>query len=183
MSEEFNFDFDHDQPAEVKIKFQSRVWTLREATEETAVKWRGMQLSNARVVDGQLQANVDRIAESQAFLVSRCLFDEEGKPVKLDVVKAWPSRVVRPLFERCKEISSLNEGEDQAALEKRFGEVVVKVGSLALTEPERQQWADWMVETVREKLAHTPLNGSPEEREKNSSPAGANNSESHPVSA
>jgi hypothetical protein len=183
MSEQFDFDFDQGQPTEVKIRFQGKNWTLREASEETAVKMRGMQLSNARVVGGQLQANVDRIAESQAFLVSRCLFDDENKPVKVEVIRSWPSRVVKPLFERCKEMSGLAEQDDQPALEKRFVELVGKLGALAATEPERQQWAEWMIGAVHDKLAITPLKGSAEEAEKNSSTVIANNSESLPASA
>ena len=58
----------------------------------------------------------DGLAEAEPLLVSLCLRqkldDGVTRPVTLDIVLSWPNRVIKPLFEKCKEISDLGEGPE-----------------------------------------------------------------------
>jgi hypothetical protein len=134
MSDELNFD--DLSLIEVPVTIAGKKYVLREADEDTAAAYRNAAIAGARIEDGQLTEMPSNLAGVQSLLVSRCLFPcaESGspssKPVPREVVGSWPSRIVKPLFERAKEISELDEDEtleglveQQAKLGKRIAKM------------------------------------------------------------
>lgn len=103
-------------PIEVPIRIGKDRYILREATADAARKWRNSIMSSTTVVDGKVTA-VGNLADSEAYLLSMCLYpvrpDTHGtvsnKPVHISTILSWPNRIVRPLFERAKVISGLEE--------------------------------------------------------------------------
>lgn len=102
-------------------------FAIVEADEATAVKWKNKQVSSAKIGPKGNFTGVGDVADSEPFLVSMCLrrvkdgvtktgLDGEelkladlGDAVDLKTVRTWPARVIRPIFERIKEVSDLNE--------------------------------------------------------------------------
>lgn len=110
-TDELNFDL---TPVEVPVTIGGKAYVLREASEAAACTWKNTAISKARVRDGKVES-LGNLADQQPLLVSLCLFEsgEPGKekPVSLQTVKSWPSRVVSALFDRAKAMSKLGEDE------------------------------------------------------------------------
>lgn len=132
------FDYDDDKPQEFLVCYRGHRYILTEANETAAIKFRNASLKAARITMGDNAPNGARMeggAEAQAVLVSGCLFqtlpdpaapdhlkDKDGKGWKIkrdrngrgigvdykDVVEMG-SKIVKPLFEKAKEISALSE--------------------------------------------------------------------------
>lgn len=110
-------------------------YELLEATGDDATQYRNKILSGTRrFPDGSV--SVQGIAETEPFLVSRCLFkrkaeDDTANWVRCTVkeVKELKSSTQKALFERAKEISSLEEDETEETiegLERRLEELRAK---------------------------------------------------------
>jgi hypothetical protein len=128
MSDDLNFA--SIALVEVPVTLGDKKYVLREASEAAALRFRGSQLQDAKLVDGKVSANISRVAESQALLVSLCLFDENGKPVPLATVLDMRARIVKRLFDKAKEISDLDEREGKEELEKRLADTQAKIKAL-----------------------------------------------------
>jgi hypothetical protein len=107
---------------EVPVVLGDKRFILRECDEETAVKYRNMQSKATRFSkDGSLVA-VEGLADTEPFLVARCLFEEgKDKPIgdmELKKLIRRP-RIVRKLFDKIKEMSQLEEA-DEATLRKQM---------------------------------------------------------------
>ena len=113
MSDNHEFDFDQQLvTTEIPVRYQGKDYTLREPSEDSAAKYRSFQLRNARMVGGKLNADITKIAESQAFLLSMCLYNGDGHAVSIGIIRSWPARIIKPLFEKAREMGSLIEGEE-----------------------------------------------------------------------
>ncbi len=134
MSNDFNFD--DLSVTEVPVSYGGIKYILREASEDVAAAYRNASIAGAKLEDGKLVEMPGNIAGVQALLVSRCLFPITGegevstKPVPQKVVGGWPSRVVKPLFEKVKEISELDEEEDLEALFKQRDKLNERISEL-----------------------------------------------------
>lgn len=113
--DELNFDL---AVKEVAATIGGKKYTLREASEDAAIKYKNALARSVRVADGKVVGS-DGVGDAQALLVSLCLFetiaDDAGRPagernVPLVTVRGWPARVVRPLFHRAEQISGLEDG-------------------------------------------------------------------------
>lgn len=135
------FDFDDLAPIEIPVRIAGVAYILREASEAAACKWRNHQLKATRMADGKV-TGMDGMADAEPLLVSLCLcqtnpdgtlkLDPQRNPanVPLALVLSWPARIVKPLFEKAKEISDLTEKETADALEKRLLETREKLDKL-----------------------------------------------------
>lgn len=84
-------------------------YELREASAASACLWQNDLLSKAKMgPDGKVQS-AKGIADSEPYLVHLCLVDTKGERVPLATVRSWPSRIVKELFKKAKEISGLDE--------------------------------------------------------------------------
>ena len=166
-----DLNFEDLTPIERPVSIGQKKYILREASEGAACQYRNATLKGARMADGKI-VGMDGVADAEPLLVSLCLhpvgpndkirLDTSGNPVPTDlrIIRAWPPRVVRALFDTLKEISpGLEEKEDQKALEKRFAETTEKLVALSESGRDRDAWREWLHQTVDEKLGTTPNQG------------------------
>lgn len=138
MVEELNFD--DISLKEIPVSIERKKYVLREATGDTACRYRNAVLHCTELGPEGSPATIKGLADVEPFLVSLCLFetclDERGNPtsersVPVSVIRKWPSRVQKALFERAKEISELSEEEeDLESLTKKRKEVNEKIVKL-----------------------------------------------------
>jgi hypothetical protein len=93
-------------PREEPVTIDGKKYTLREISEgDSIVERREMAKGVSLNSDGKPTAIPENLSENEAFVVSRCLFDESNTPVSINTIKTWPRRVVRALFDRCQELN------------------------------------------------------------------------------
>jgi hypothetical protein len=117
------------EPLEIQVKIGDKEFLLKEADEDAARIWRSAQMKNARVADGKLQANIS-IYDGQSLLVSMCLFDRGGEAVSINVIRKWPTRIVKKLYMWIRENSDLEEKEDASTLQKERDKIDEKLKAL-----------------------------------------------------
>ncbi len=100
------------EPIEIAYSIQGKNYTLREASESAAIKWRDRMMQGLRIGESGKIVGFSSLSGAEPLLVHLCLFDGENKNVPLSVVEGWPSRVVKVLHEKAKEISDLGEEEN-----------------------------------------------------------------------
>lgn len=88
------------------------VFTLKEATIGAAAKYRNALLECATIGPDGKPSKFSGMADVEPLLVSLCLFDADGNGVPLSTVNEWPSRIVKQLFNRIKDVSDLDEDEE-----------------------------------------------------------------------
>jgi hypothetical protein len=105
-----------------KVMLGGHEYELREATGEAATTYRNAMLKATQLGPNGKPKSLDGFANAEPLLVSLCLFKKDGvgwSSVDLDVIKSWPSRVQKELFNRAKEMSDLDENENADALYKQ----------------------------------------------------------------
>ena len=128
-------DFGDDpKPRQFNVRYGGKAYVAVEASEGAAVAYnnammRAMKMSGQGNITG-----VDGMAEVEPILVGHCLYeatpagtlplDQTGDPlasalVPPQAIRRWPSRVVKPIFDRIKAISDLGGEETEEALEKQ----------------------------------------------------------------
>lgn len=104
-------------------------YILREADETTATKWRNSVIACSRYSKGQMNS-IRGLGETQALLVSMCLFNGDDKTVSLETIRSWPSRVVKALFEEAKEISDLEKEDTLEELKEQRTEIEERITNM-----------------------------------------------------
>lgn len=113
MSEETQIvDYGDLELATEKVKVGGKVYTLTEATESEAKSYRNFMIGKARMKKGET-VGYGAIGDAQSYLLSKLLRNLEGHLVNQTEINSWPSRIVSPLFDRAKDISGLNDGENK----------------------------------------------------------------------
>lgn len=112
-------DFGDISLIEVPVKIAGKDYILREASGGAAEKYRDASIAGMTFTDGKL-TRVEGLAGVESLLVSLCLFNDKGLPVPLSLIRSWPSRVQKRLFERAKKISDLNESKIQDQITEAF---------------------------------------------------------------
>jgi hypothetical protein len=109
---------------EVYVRYKGKRYVLREPTEDATIRVQRLYMQGAKVIDGKVNASVDRVAEAQATLVSLCLFDcETDKTVPLQTLYGWESSVVKFLFRKVDAmLKARGEGGGAGGEEERLGE-------------------------------------------------------------
>ncbi len=117
-NKEDEFDFDLTERTYGPFPIDGEQYILVEATSQAATDMRNITLRGASMKDGRVEMGAG-LAQAEPFLVSKCLFklDDAGKrhPMSLDTIRNWPSRVVKPLYNKAYEISGLKEDDGKAA--------------------------------------------------------------------
>jgi len=111
MSDDFQVEYDL-KVQEVPVTIGGTKYLLREASEDAACQYRNAAMRGAKMTDGTV--TLGGAADVEPLLVSLCLFEMDAsgaviRNVPLVTVKNWPARVVKPLFNKVKEMSSLDE--------------------------------------------------------------------------
>lgn len=137
---EITLDFSDLKTIEIPFSFRGKSYILREAGCDAACKWRNSILKGTRFAADGKATQVENLADSEPLLVSLCCFEllnREGtvhyRPVPVQEVRGWPSKMVKKLFETAKEISELGEEETVSDIDKRIKELNEKKQKL-LTE-------------------------------------------------
>lgn len=102
--------FESIELIEIPVELGDKKYVLREATGAVACKYRDALLSNTQMgSDGKASIKINN--ETEVLLVSLSIFETDGRPVSIATVKGWPSRIVKALYTKVKEISELDEKE------------------------------------------------------------------------
>lgn len=111
---------------EVPVRVGGKDYVLREASEDAFRQYQNSIMRAGRFKNGE-QVGFEDIADSDSLLLSLCLFEgyEHPKgstklnyrPVLLKTVRDWPRRITKPLIDRCKLISGIDERKDKTAQE------------------------------------------------------------------
>jgi hypothetical protein len=109
--------FDDITPIEEKVFVGGEEYVLRETSGDAAVHYDNARLACYEYQDGKL-ARVHDLADLEPLLVSLCLFDSSGLGMPEKKIRGWPSRVQKAMYERAREISSMNEPSQ--SLEKQI---------------------------------------------------------------
>jgi len=121
MSESWKFDL---QPRQIKVEIGDKSYVLKEASEDAAAKYQNALFRSTTLGPDMKPVKVDGLADIEPLLVSLCLYDGEENLVPLDVIRSWPARIVKKLYQWVRENSDLeggegDEGEDRE--EERLG--------------------------------------------------------------
>lgn len=128
-------DFGDATPVEVAVKISGKQYTLKEALGDAVTKFNGLRAQAGRFQDGKFVGVRGSMANAEPFLVSLCLCDENGKPVPEKVIRAWPSRIQKQLYEKVKDLSEIDDREDLESLEKQLKEITKKIAKLKGEDP------------------------------------------------
>lgn len=109
----FNEDSDLDLVEKsFRFKIGGQPYIIVEANGETATLYQSKILSGVTMTEGKIEG-MSGVALGQLYLVSQCLkkLDADGVPcaVSIETVKAWPNRIVKPIYEKIRELSDLVE--------------------------------------------------------------------------
>ena len=99
----------HEEP----VFLGDKKFVLREASSGAATRYRNALLDCATMGPEGKPSKLSGMASVEPLLVSLCLFEEDGKPVPLAEIERWPSKIVKRLFNRVKDVSDLDEAEDE----------------------------------------------------------------------
>lgn len=144
-----DFDFNDLSVREVPFKYNGKDYVMREASEAASVAYRNATLRAAKMEDGKVRG-MDGLADGEPILVAACVFERyqagnetRERPVLLAEVNRWPARVVKPLYEKIKEISELEDKETVDSLQKRITALEARRRELlAKTDAEKKAEAD-----------------------------------------
>ena len=128
MKDEYNFD--SHEAIEILFIVKGKNYVLREASGETACVFRNAQIACTTMGPEGKPEKFEGVADVEPLLVSRCSWEQtsEGKErsVSIAVVKSWPSRVQKKLFNDAKRISELDESSLEDLIKER-DEIVERI--------------------------------------------------------
>jgi hypothetical protein len=128
--------FDSCDLIEVPVAIGKVSYKLREASGGDAIKWRNFFTRQTRINEEGKLAGLGDMADGEALLVSMCLYEVlaagelANQPVPITTVRAFPSRMLKVLFARCKEISELDEVDTEDALVEEIAKLTAKLEKL-----------------------------------------------------
>ena len=104
---------------EEPVEIGDKKYLLKEANGDASARYRNFLFSQTKLGPGGKPQSIGSMADAEPLLVSLCLWEpgekeNQCKRVDLALVKSWPSRVVKALYNKAKEMSDLDEEEDKA---------------------------------------------------------------------
>ena len=137
MSDIPNFDFDSQpslEPAEIPVVYKKVHYVAREASEEAVIAYRATMSRGTTIEEGVVNMS-DGISAADAVLVAYCLYKADS-PAHLDVsvVRAWPHRIVKPIYEWIKLVSGIDEEDTPEKVDKAIARLQRKKDALAKKE-------------------------------------------------
>lgn len=128
-------DFGTLEEIEIPVKIKGkdgkvREYILREASGEAVVQYRNAMFQRTTLGPEGKPTKLQGFGDVEPLLVSLCLFETTAngteRNVPVTVVKAFPGRVQKKLYETALDISDLREEDTIAELEKRLLEAKKK---------------------------------------------------------
>lgn len=131
---------------EVPVKIDDENYVLMEASGLAVKEWRNAMSSGLEMVmdDDADSRKVSGIkpGDEETLLLSMCLYrrDEKGAMEGVSKVKieSWPERVIKPLYEKLKDISDLDEDNTIEGLEKQRDKLNKTIDKLKKKEETRK---------------------------------------------
>ena len=117
-------------PKEVRVTLGTDKFTLREASGSAGLQFRAARQKCFKRNDKGEVSEVTGLEQTEALLVSLCLFDAEDKPVPEAVVTKWPYKVQRALYVKATKISYLVEEDTLEELIKERDELNKRIEEL-----------------------------------------------------
>jgi len=133
--EELNFD--SITLIEVPVTIAGKKYVLREADGNAAIAFRNAQLQYMHFSEDGKPQSMQGMAATETLLVSLCLVDEAGANVPEQVIRKWPNRIQKTLYERAREISELDDDTEEA-LEKQMQNLQRRLGKLRKDSPKNE---------------------------------------------
>ena len=150
----FGLDFSSIEVIEIPVVGPDKNnYVLREASGDSVARFNNARGRCVQFKDGGM-SSVDGQGDLEAFLVSLCLFHikddcdtsdpstwtaDVKKSVKAPIIRAWPERVVRPLFEKAKEISEVDEPEDLKTLQEQRNKLDEQIKNIERNAPKNER--------------------------------------------
>lgn len=107
-------DLDALEPIEIPFNYNGKEYTLREASGSAATFWRNRVTAATKMGPGGRVQGFKNLADTEPLLVHLCLFDNAtGENVPENVVKGWPNRIMKRLYDMAIEISGLDDERDE----------------------------------------------------------------------
>lgn len=123
-------NFDSIELTEVPVTIAGLKYILREADTPTAVAYKDRMLACTSMTDGGDSVKISGLAQLEPFLVKKCLFygpgqEHEGKQVVPSFVDSLPHKITKALYNEVREISDLEESDDDTIekLEKKLAKL------------------------------------------------------------
>ncbi len=114
-SEELSFDLEVVQKP-VKIRTPEGVvknYVLKELNGTERDKFLNNMSARMRTDPSGKPTGLKTFDGLQSYLISRSLFDEEGKLVSEKEINSWPARVQAALFTEAQKLSGLDQGAEE----------------------------------------------------------------------
>lgn len=141
-------DFSSLTPISIRKNIGGVWYELREASEAASVRYKDAATACFQYNADGKAVSVKNAASVEPLLISLCLFvvdetkpENQWKPVPEAVIRAWPARVCKWLFDKAKEISELNDMETVESLEKQKAEIDKKIAKLQEDSAKNEQLA------------------------------------------
>lgn len=140
----YDIDLGDLEPRRLRIKIGGKLYVLNEPTAANVCEWNNAKLKATKLNEEGKVSSLDRLADTEFLLVSRCLFEalptgeamNPPRPVSETTLRSWPSRMQKVLFEKVKELGGLNEPETEADLKKQLASVQKKLDTIAAKQPQ-----------------------------------------------
>jgi hypothetical protein len=113
--------FESLERTSIPVTIGDKTYTLTEASGDTAALYKNRLFANTELGAEGKPKHVRNIADLDAYLVSRCLTDENRLAVSEKTVRSWPNRIVEQLAEKAREISGMDT-KDESKNSARDGE-------------------------------------------------------------
>ena len=130
----FSMCFEDAEPQVIEVTIKGKAYRLKEPTADVAAKYRSASARCARFSEGKMQS-IDGVGDIEPYLVSMCLFEVlpggNLKQVPIPTVRSWKASIIRPLFDKAKEMGLLEEEKDTPkSLKKKITELQTRLRSL-----------------------------------------------------
>lgn len=127
------FDFDSRgslEPATLPVTYNGVKYVIREASEEAVIAYRSTMSRGTTIEEGVVNIS-EGVSAADCVLVAYCLYKVDS-PAHVDaqLVRAWPHRVVKPLYEWVKKVSDMDEDDTVEKLDKQISRLQRKRDTL-----------------------------------------------------
>lgn len=114
----------------IPVKIGDQQYVLKEASAETTINYRQKIFNLLKIgADGKptRTEGVGEVAGMEPYFVSKCLFTPEGEPVSEEVIRKFPYRIQKALFDKAQEISGMTEDESPESLKEKIDKLQSKL--------------------------------------------------------
>lgn len=125
--EALDLDLGDLERRKARVTIAGQKYVLREATEAVAAEYRNAAARAMRFESGRMRGH-DGSAEADAELLSACLQrSDTGAHVSPQEIRDWPTRVTSQLLKTLKQMSGMDDDEDEDSLRDRIADLEAKL--------------------------------------------------------